>query len=366
MIRKLLRIKILDLFIVGKFLKTFFFILGAIMLIAIIFDISERIDDFLKRGAPFKEIVFDYYMNFIIFYGNLFSSLLIFIAVIFFTSSMASKSEIVAILSGGVSFYRFLVPYFVAATILASISLYLNHWVLPNANKSRVAFEEAYFKNPYRNRDKNIHKQFIPGQIMYFESYNVDKLLGYKFSIEQWEDKVLKYKLLSDYAQWDTIMNKWRVYNYTERFLTDEGERVRKGARLDSAYSFQPIDFSRRLSNSTQMMDYNELSAYIEDEILKGSDEVPFHLIEMHQRSSYPFATYILTLIGVALSSRKVRGGLGFHLALGITIAVVYVLIMKVTTVLATNSGMNPLLAVWIPNMMFGLLSLFLLTKAPK
>jgi lipopolysaccharide export system permease protein len=358
---------ILDRHIIAKFLKTFFFMIGAIMLIAVIFDISERIDDFVKRSAPLDEIIIDYYLNFIIFYGNLFSSLMIFISVIFFTSNMAGKSEIVAILAGGVSFYRLLVPYMIAATILAFGSLYLNHWVIPKANKNRVAFEEAYFRHPFRNLNKNIHKQVVPGQIMYFESYNVEKNVGYKFSLEQWDDNKLKYKILSEYSIWDSVEQRWMVFNYTERFYEKNGERIVKGERLDSAYAFTPLDFSRRASEyTTQMMNYDELKAFIEDEKIKGSDEVPFHYIEMYQRTSYPFAAYVLTLIGVSMSSRRVRGGIGFHLAVGLVIAVMYIVVMKIATVFATNSGLDPMYAVWIPNLVFAIFSVYMIWRAPK
>ena len=181
------------------------------MLIAIIFDVSEQIDDFIKREAPLKGILVDYYLNFILFYGNLFSPLLIFIAVIFFTSKMASNSEIVAILSAGISFKRVLVPYLIAATLLASISLYLNHWLLPKANESRIAFEDTYLRYKFRNHNKNIHKQIAPDEFLYFESFNTDRQTGFKISFEKWENGEMVQKLMGNTARWDSTTNKWIV-----------------------------------------------------------------------------------------------------------------------------------------------------------
>jgi len=357
--------RILDRYIIKKFLFTFFFILAVIMLIAMVFDVSENIDDFLKRGAPLYEIIFSHYVNFIIYYGNLFSPLLIFISVIFFTSQMAAKTEIVAILSSGISFRRMLFPYFIAATVLASLSFYLNNWGLPQANKERLEFESTYLKNPYKNRHKNIHKQISPGVMIYFDKYNASKDIGYKFSIEKWDGNVMTYKLLSDLVRWDTTSKTWIAENYFIREIDGDEETITTGKKLDSAFAFQPEEFRQRKSN-VQMMNYQELNTYIEEESLKGSSSIPFYLIEQYSRTSLPFATYILTLIGVSMASRKVRGGIGAHIALGMLVAVSYILAMKVTQVYATNAGFNPFFAVWIPNIIFGIVAIYLFRRAPK
>lgn len=357
--------KRIDWYIIKKFLSTFFFILGIIMLIAVIFDVSEKLDDFLRHDTPIGEIVVDYYLNFVLFYGNLFSSLLIFISVIVFTSRMASQTEIVAILSSGVSFRRMLWPYFVAATFLAVGSFMLNHWVIPRANKARLAFEEIYIRSPYQNRDKNIHRQITDNDIIYFYKYNADRNVGQKFSLERWEEDKLVYKLTADFLKWDTLTQGWTIENFVARTIRDDGEVLTRGARIDTTFSFKPEDFERR-ANTTETMDATELNAFIDQEQKKGSNFIPTYLINKYQRTSYPFATYILTLIGVTIASRKVRGGIGLHIVMGMLIAVSYILMMKVTTVYATNAGLDPLIAVWLPNMIYGVLAAVIFKTAPK
>lgn len=335
------------------------------MAIAAIFDVSEKIDDFIKNEAPLQAIIFDYYLNFIIHYGNLFSPLLIFISVIWFTGKMAHQTEIVAMLSSGMSFRRFLWPYFISATFLAIVSLYLNHYQLPRANKERLQFEEDYIRNAFTISDKNIHREIEPGTIIYFESFNYQQQFGYKFSLEKWEDGRLTYKLLSNKATMDST-HHWFINNYTIRSYHEDGtERIKTGRILDTILPFTPADLGQR-NTVASALTTPELNEFIDREQLKGSDKVPFYQLEKHQRTSLPFATYILTLIGVSIASRKVRGGIGLHIALGFTIAIVYIFFMKISSVAATNSGLNPLIAVWIPNVLFLGLGTYIYNKAPK
>lgn len=359
--------KKIDRYIIRKFLSTFFFMLGVIMLIAVVFDVSEKIDDFISHKAPFGAIVIDYYFNFILYFGNLFSPLLIFLSVIFFTSKMASNTEIVAILSSGVSFKRMLLPYFIAASILAGMTFVLNHWVIPHANRSRLAFEEAYLRMPFRNFDRNIHKPVNPpNELVYFESYNAAQDIGYKFSYEKWEDGELAYKIMADFAKWDSAKQNWKVTNYQARTFDGLNESIVTGLSLDTNFGVVPEDFKRRVDVATQSMDYAELNAFIKRMEDEGSEYVPYYEIEKHQRTSLPFASYILTLIGVSISSRKVRGGIGAHLALGMFLCVSYILFMKVSSVYATNAGLDSLLSTWIPNILFAILAVYIFQKAPK
>lgn len=362
---KLLTIKKLDIYIIKRFLLTFFFILGIIMAIAVIFDVSEKLEDFLKSTATFQQVLVKYYVNFILFYGNMFSPLIIFIAVIFFTAQLANRTEIVAILSAGISFKRLIVPYMVAATFLAFISYYLNNYLIPKANYERITFEDDYLRSYKFYNNRNVHKQIEPGVFIYFDNFNVNRNMGYKFALEKWDGFELKTKIMADFAKWDSTSNKWILENYFVRNINGLNETLEKGSALDTTLALHPSEFSRRIEN-IQTMDKVELAEFIETERMKGSNLIPFYEIEMHQRTSLPFATYILTLIGVALSSRKVRGGIGFHIALGLLICVSYILAMKVTSVYATNAGLPALAAVWIPNFMFGILSIFLLRSAPK
>ena len=359
-------IKKLDIYIVKKFLTTFFFILFTIMLIAVIFDFSEKIDDFIRKSPPIKEILVDYYFNFILFFGNLFSPLLIFIAVIFFTSKLASNSEIVAILSAGISFKRFVVPYLFAATLLAGTSFYLNHWLIPKANSARIEFEDNYLRHKFHNVNRDIHKQIEPDVFIYFESFNNARQIGYKVSIEEWKDGALVKKLLADFARWDTIKEIWNIQNYAIREFRKGKEFLRKGVRLDTTLSFSPDEFSKQKYITIQMMDYQELNTFIAEEKVKGNDKVPIYEIEKHTRTSLPLATYILTIMGVSVSSRKIRGGIGVHLALGLLLAVSYILFMKISSVYATNAGIDPLLATWIPNLVYAVIAIILFKKAHK
>lgn len=239
-------IKKIDWYIIKKFLGTFFLSMVLIMAIAIVFDIQEKYDDFITKKAPLKAILFDYYLNFIPYYANLFSSMFVFISVIFFTSKMASNSEIIAMHSGGISFHRFLVPYMITATIIAVLSWILILFIIPESNKIRIDFEDKYIRNKYQNWEKNIHRQVRPGMFVYMESYNVDSENAFRFSIEKYEDGKLKSKLTSDYAKWDSTKSKWIVYNYFIRELRENDEVHLSGARLDTACYLETKDLRMR------------------------------------------------------------------------------------------------------------------------
>ena len=335
------------------------------MAIAIIFDISEQIDDLVENNAPLKGILWDYYKNFVLFYGNLFSPLLTFLAVIFFTSQLASRTEIVAILSSGISFNRLMWPYFISATVLATGSFYLNNYPVPKANRDRIEFELRYIHTYHRTLNQGVHKQIKPGEMIYFDKFNSKSNIGYEFTLEEWDGIDLKTKLFSKFVKWDTVSNVWSLENYYIRTYFEGNEEVRVGEKLDTVFSFTPDEFAVRLDDM-QRMDANELDEFIAEQRLKGSPNIPFYLIEKHTRNALPFSTYILTIIGVAMSSRKVRGGIGAHIAAGLALAVTYILAMKVSTVYATNAGLDPLYAAWIPNVLYGILAVYLYSRAPK
>lgn len=355
----------LDWYIIKKFLGTFFFSISLILIIVVVFDISEKVDDFFESQAPFRAILFDYYLNFIPYFGNLFSPLFTFIAVIFFTSKMAGNSEIISILTSGVSFNRFLRPFLLSAVLLCVLSFVLGNFIIPASNQLRLDFEYEYLKSPYKNRDKDIHMQIEPGTFIYIESYNIQKNIGYKFSIEDFENDELKRKLYSSYIEWDEQKEKWTIYNYIEREIDGLYEQISKGEQKDTVLNLRPNDFNFRLS-MVETMNYYELNSFIDKEKMKGSKNLVFHLIEKHKRIAFPFATIILTLVAVAMASRKVKGGIGLHLGIGLLISFSYILFMQISTTFATNGDLSPILAVWVPNLMFSLLALYLLRKAPK
>lgn len=336
-----------------------------IILIAIIFDISEKIDDFIQGQAPLKAIVFDYYFNFIPFFVNLFSPLFTFIAVVFFTSKMAGNTEIVAILTSGVSFKRLLMPYMLSAAVIATLSFILNHYVIPHANQRRLNFENTYIRNKYRNTDMNIHRQIKPDEYIYFESYNNFENIGSRFSYEKMKNGKLVYKLMANQIAYDSLKNSWRVINYTIRTIDGLKEHIKMGESFDTTYNFTPEDFGTRLNN-VETMNRPELNKFIAEEKMRGSDEIAFFELEKYRRTSMPFATFILTLIGVSMASRKTRGGIGLHIGLGMLVSFSYILFLQISTTFATNGNLSPLLAVWIPNIIYFFIALTLLKLAPK
>ena len=354
----------IDLYIIKKFLGTFFFAIILIISIAVVFDFSEKLDDFMAKDAPFKAIIFDYYLNFIPYFANLFSSLFTFIAVIFFTSKMAYDTEIIAILSSGVSFKRIMLPYLVSATIIAVFSYLLVSYIIPPANKVRIEFEEVYIKNKYRNNDKNIHKQLKPDFYIYMNNYQTNRNIGYKFSIEQYKNGKLTDKLFSDYIEWKEDLQKWRIKNYYIRHYTRKGETIESGKIKDTILNMVPKDFGRRLK-IVETMNNKELDEFIKEEQMHGVS-VDAYLIEKHRRIAFPFSTFILTLIGVSLASRKLKGGIGMHIGVGILLSFTYILFMQISSVFATSGNLHPMIAVWIPNIIFLFIGIYLYKKAPK
>lgn len=339
--------------------------MAVIMSLAVVFDVSERIDDFVGRDAPLKAIILEYYVNFIFFYSNLFSGLIIFIGVIFFTAKMAYNSEIVAILTGSVSFVRFLRPYFIGATILVVFSLYMNHWVIPQANADRLAFEEKYVGYHLRNAERNTHVTLSPQSSLYFETFSATNNMGFNLSLEGYKNNKLIYKLNASTFLWDTLKQSWIMRNYTERKIKDTTETLTSGFEKDTVLGISPVDFTQKI-NIVAAMRTDKLNAFIEEERQKGSANVVFYELEKHQRTSYPFSAYVLTFIGAIIASKKSRGGIGLNLAAGVGICLLYILCIKTTTVMSTNAGMSPFWAVWTPNILFALFGVYLYKGAQK
>jgi lipopolysaccharide export system permease protein len=363
--REKFRLKTIDRYIIRKFIGTYLFAIVLIVGIAVVFDLSEKLDDFMEKKPALSEIVFRYYLNFIPYFANLFSSLFTFIAVIFFTSKMAYNTEIIAILSSGVSFRRLMYPYFVSATIIAVFSFLLTSFIIPPANRVRLDFENTYIRKPYRNSDRNIHKQVRPGVFVYMESYNSFSQTGYKFSIEHFVDGKLQSKLMSDYARWDSTRSKWIAVNYYIRNYNQEDQQIISGTKIDTSVFITPKDFTMR-TDVVETMNLFQLNDFIAQQRLQGADTVDVFLIEKYSRFAFPFSTFILTLIGVSLSSRKVRGGIGLHIGLGLGLSFSYILFMRFSTMFAVGGSLTPGFAVWIPNILFAFIAVGLYRIAPK
>lgn len=358
--------KKLDLYIIRKFLGTFCFSMVLILSIVIVFDLSERLEKFLENEAPVKAIIFDYYLNFVPYFANVFSSLFTFISVIFFTSKMAYNSEIIAILSTGTSFRRMVRPYMMAAGVIALLSLMLSSFIIPNANEKRIEFSQKYIWNKYSNRDKNIHRQIAPGTYIYMSSFSVASKIGYDFSYENFKGDTLVEKLTSRWIEWNENTGKWTIKDWKLRKIDGDKETYTTGNQIDTLMGFLPSEFSEDPKKIKEKLNLLELNEYIARQKLRGSSNVVEFQIEKYRIFSGSFATFILTLIGVCIASRKIRGGMGFHLGLGLLISFSYILFMQFSTVFATNGDMNPLLAVWVPNILFSVVAFFVYRTAPK
>jgi lipopolysaccharide export system permease protein len=270
---RFLGLKILDIYVIRKFLGTFLLSIVLILSIVVIFDLSEKIDDFLESGAKLNVILFDYYLNFIPYFGVLFSSLFAFIAVIYFTSRMAYNTEIIAILNSGMSFRRFLLPYGISATLIAGVSFYLSDQVIPDANKVKLDFEERYVKKaPINFKTKDFHRQIEPGIYIYLHSYSNVSKVGYQFTIEKFVDGELVSKMSADQIRWDTTVNKWRARRYYIRTIDGLKETIEEGKQIDTTLAMHPDDFKIRLT-IVETMSLKELDEFIQEQLMKGRDQ---------------------------------------------------------------------------------------------
>jgi lipopolysaccharide export system permease protein len=360
-------IKRIDRYIMGKFLATFFVAITLILALTIVFDVSEKLDGFIGRPGfkpSMKEILLDYYLNFIPFFGNLFSPLFVFISVIFFTSRMASRLEIISILATGISYWRLLIPFLASATLIACISWTLTNYVLPHSNEVRIKFEKKYFGRASET-SPNFHRQLSKGEFVFVERYDVRANRASKFSYEKIENDNLVLKIMAGHIVYDSITGGWQLHDYIIRSFDGLNEKVRRGQLMDTSFAFTPAFFKHDLKKM-EMMSNRELNDYIAEERAKGSEFINHYLIEKHNRNANPFSTIILTLLGVPIASRKVRGGIGFHLAMGVAMAFTYIFLMRVTTTFALNGIMSPWLAVWLPNFLFAGVGLVLTRFAQK
>lgn len=359
------KITTIDKYIIKKFIGTYFFAIVLIIGIVIIFDISEKIDNFVDSNAPLKSIVFDYYANFVPYYMNMFSPMFVFIAVIFFTSKLASNSEIIAILAGGISFKRLMYPYLVSAFAIATFSLVLNLFVIPHANKGRIDFEQKYIDKRFESTGRNLHYQISPGTFMYVESFSTYNNTAYKFTLETVDGHNIKSKLSAETAKWDTTSNSWKLRNYHLREYIGSTEKITTGRNLDTTLVITLDDFYMR-AETVETLDYIELNDMIRTQQMRGDQKVKFALIEKHTRFAIPFSAFILTIIGVSLSSQKRRGGIGLNIGIGIALSFSYILFLRFSQMFVHTGTLPPGIALWLPNVIFAIVAVFLYRIAPK
>ncbi len=334
------------------------------MLLAIVFDLSEKLSEFIANKASLSAILFTYYWNFILYFGNMFSPMIVFISVIWFTAKLAQDSEIIPMLNSGKPFSRILRPYMIAATFLMLISLVLNHLVIPNANKGRLDFEESFYRNAVYLDD--YYAEFPGDEIVYFDSYSATDSLLNNFTVEKWYgDDSLKSILHAKSVKNLPNSKKWILNDYYIRVIGKEDGELEMGHEKDTVFNFKIDDMVTRDSYA-DAMNFTELAGYIKREKAKGNPDIAKFQLVMHRRTAFPFATYILTIIGFSVSSRKKRGGIGINIAIGFALIFVFIFAMQVMDVAAQNIGFPPLLAVWTPNIIFALFALILYRFAKK
>lgn len=353
---------ILDQYILKKFLGTYFFSIVLILAIVVMFDVNEKLDAFLT--APFKETIFDYFCSFLPYFANQFSPLFVFISVIFFTSKMAGNSEIIAILAAGVSFRRLLVPYMVGAAVIAALTFALSNYIIPPTNVKRIAYTNKYVKNRKVEEGLNVQLMASPGVVAFMARYDTKTKTGYQFSLDKFKGKTLVSRLTARTIKYDTL-NNWRVENYMIRNFNGMRESVSYGSRLDTVIAIQPRDFiiSR---NDQETLTTPELATYIEEQKQRGVANIKQFEIEKERRFAITAAAFILTLIGMSLSARKVKGGMGVNIGIGLVLSFTYILFSSVTSSFAVSGVTSPAIAMWIPNIVYFIIGIFLYYKASK
>ncbi len=359
--------KILDRYILGKFVGTYLFAIAMIIVVVVVFDYVEKVDDFIQMQAPVKAIIFDYYFKFVPFFINQFSALFTFIAVIFFTSKLAYQTEIVAMLSGGMSFRRLMWPYFLGALFITALSLVLSLWIIPMTQKDCVAFEQKYIARRVREQyDRHIYRQVEPGKFAYIRGFSKNTSVASFFALEQYEGSTMVGALEASEVKFDPQSKHWTAQRYVTRTFDSKGdETFTQHRNLDTVINLDVVELGR-LTEFLTTMNIVELNDFLAQQRNKGSDSIRQIEVERHIRFSYPFGTFILTLIGVSLSSRKVRGGTGLHIGIGITLCFSYIMLTRVFEEFAKGGSMPTMLAVWLPNIIFLIIGIYLYRKAPK
>lgn len=361
-------IKILDRYIIRKFIGTYLFAIALIISISIVFDINENLAKFTQYHAPLRAIVFDYYANFVPYFANLFSPLFVFIAVIFFTSKLAGNSEIISMLAAGVSFKRLMRPYMISAALISLMTFYLGSYVIPKGTVIRQNFETLY-KNKKKNTSaENVQLQVGKGVIAYMQHYDNTLKRGYGFCLDKFENKKLVSHMTAQEIQYDTISDSkyhWKATTWRIRELRGLREKITNGAKLDTLIMMEPTDlvFSK---GQQETFTSPQLREYINKQIDRGSSNVVQYEVEYHKRIASSFASFILTTIGVSLSSRKRKGGMGLYLGIGLALSFGYIMLQTVSSTFAINANTPPMLAAWLPNIIFTFIAYFCYRKAPN
>lgn len=356
--------KILDWYILKKFLKSYVFVVLVIELVVVIIHITENNENYINHELGFV-LIAGYYLDYIPYIANMIAPITIFITVVFMTSQLAQHSEIIAMLSSGISFRRLMRPYMFGALIIAGFSFYFGGWVIPNGNKERVAFELQYIKGAYHFTEKNIHIKIAPTTMLYLQSYNVSNNVGYKPTLETIDDGILLNKLEATRMEWQTETEKWRLQNWKKREINGMDEIFSFGKTMDTTLQILPKDFASDYSRF-ETLTMNELYEYIDVLEMRGADDLEVYEIEKYIRYTAPFAALILTFIGLGVSARKARGGAGFQIALGFLLAFIYIIFFIFSRTSAEAGNIAPIIAIWIPNIIFTIIGLLIYQTVPR
>ena len=361
-------LKRIDRYLIAKFLGTYVFSLLLIISIAVVFDFNENVDRFTSNHAPWNAIL-TYYLYFIPYYSNLFSALFVFLSVIFFTCKLADNSEIIAMISTGMSFGRLMRPYMISAAIIASVSFYIGSEVIPYSSVKRLQFEDRYEKakkNP--TYADNVQLQVDTGVIAFLEHFDGNSKTGYRFSLDKFEKKKLVSHLTARTVVYDTLSDEryhWKLQGVTVRELRGMREEITYNDKLDSIIMMEPQDFLF-IRNQQETMTNRELRSYIEKQRIRGSANVKPFEVEYHKRWSSPFAAFILAAIGMSISAKKRKGGMGTALGVGLALSASYILLQTMSGTFSINAGLHPALAAWIPNILYFFIAWYLYKKAPR
>lgn len=361
-------LKRLDKYIIGKFIGTYFFAIALIISISIVFDFNENLSKFSQYNAPWQAIIFDYYANFVPYFANLFSPLFVFIAVIFFTSKMAGNSEIIAIISAGVSFRRLMRPYMISCVLISTLSFVLAAYVIPKGNVVKQNFESMYKNKKKNTQADNVQIQVERGVIAYIQHYDNERKQGYGFFLDKFENKKLVSHMTANSIQYDTIADSkyhWKALGWKIREMRGMKETITSGSSLDTLIQMEPIDlvFSK---GQQETFTSPQLKEYISKQIDRGSKNIVQYEVEYHKRIASSFASFILTTIGVSLSSRKRKGGMGMYLGIGLALSFTYIMLQTISATFAINVGAPAALAAWMPNIIFSFIAFFCYKHAPK
>lgn len=361
-------LKRLDRYIISKFIGTYFFAILLIISISIVFDFNENLSKFSQYHAPWQAIIFDYYANFVPYFANLFSPLFVFISVIFFTSKMAGNSEIIAIIAAGVSFKRLMRPYMISCILISSLSFYLAAYVIPKGNVVRQNFESMYKNKRKNTQADNVQLQVDRGVIAYMQHYDNEHKTGFGFCLDKFENKKLVSHMTATTIQYDTLSDTkyhWKVMNWKVREMKGMKEKITSGTDKDTLIMMEPMDliFSK---GQQETFTSPQLKDYISKQIDRGSKNIVQYEVEYHKRIAASFASFILTIIGVSLSARKRKGGMGMYLGIGLGLSFTYIMLQTISATFAINSGVTPMLAAWVPNIIFAFVAYFCYKKAPQ